>query len=139
MGCSFCTLLGQDTDPHLVTRNDSYALILDRAPVFAGHTLIVPTRHVSSLLEATDAETGLLLGAARHTGAALMAATGAAGFLLVANTIVSQSVPHLHLHVIPRRPGDGLRGFLWPRQRYGSDQELRAMAAAIRAALAVPG
>lgn len=131
-------MLDEGADPHLISRNQSYALILDRAPVFAGHTLIVPTRHVPSLLEATDAETGILLGAARHTGQAVMRATGATGFLLVANTIVSQSVPHLHLHVIPRRPGDGLRGFLWPRQRY-RDDEVHAMAAAIRSALAESG
>lgn len=128
-------MLAEGTDPFLVTRSERYALILDRAPVFAGHTLIVPTRHVPSLLEATDAETGVLLGVARRTGRALLRATGAAGFLLVANTIVSQSVPHLHLHVIPRRPGDGLRGFLWPRRRYRDDEEVRAMVDAIRQAL----
>lgn len=128
-------MIEEGTDPHLIAAAEDHALILDRAPVYAGHTLIVPRTHVPTLLDASDAETSVLLARARDVGRAVMTATGATGFLLLANTIVSQSVPHVHLHVVPRRHGDGLRGFLWPRRRYGCEEEVRAMASAIRDAL----
>ncbi len=97
---------------------------MDRAPVFLGHALVVPTAHVEHLLVADPEVVTEVMRRSQEVAIAAMDAYRADGILTVTNTIVSQSVPHLHVHVIARRRGDGLRGFLWPRKRYSSEDEL---------------
>lgn len=108
---------------------------LDNRPVFDGHTLVVPRQHFAVLAETPDYLLGPLLEAGRRVAAAQASALGAQGSFFALNEVVSQSVPHVHLHVVPRRFGDGLRGFLWPRHSYSSDEVAAKMAARLRAAI----
>ena len=112
---------------------------LDTRPVFPGHTLIVPRQHAATVMDLPARMLGPLLDAGRRVAAAQRAALGAEGTFFALNDVVSQSVPHVHLHVVPRRRGDGLRGFFWPRTRYHDDAEAAAVAAQLRLALPAAG
>jgi histidine triad (HIT) family protein len=108
---------------------------LDHRPVFPGHTLLIPRRHIETLPELPDDLLGPFFADARHIAAALEAGFGAHGTFVAINNRISQSVPHLHVHVVPRHRKDGLRGFFWPRTRYADDAEAAAVAARVRAAI----
>jgi histidine triad (HIT) family protein len=108
---------------------------LDRRPLFKGHTLVVPRVHHETLVDLPAELVAPVFGAARGVAAAMEEALGAAGSFVALNNRVSQSVPHLHVHVVPRNRKDGLRGFFWPRTRYADDAEQDAYAGRIRAAL----
>jgi histidine triad (HIT) family protein len=108
---------------------------LDHRPVFKGHVLVVPTAHVPTLADLPAARIGPFFAAVQRVATAVQAGLGAGGTFVAMNNTVSQSVPHLHVHVVPRTKGDGLRGFFWPRTRYASDAEAEEYAARIRAAL----
>jgi len=97
---------------------------------------VVPRRHVRTLRELDDPTRDVLMATVQRVDAAVEDATGAAGSFVAMNNVVSQSVPHLHVHVVPRNPKDGLRGFFWPRTRYSDDAERDAVADAMRVALA---
>lgn len=108
---------------------------LDRTPLFPGHTLVVPADHHQTLADVPAPTLGPLFTQVQRVSAAMEQALGAAGSFVAANNRISQSVPHLHVHVVPRNPKDGLRGFFWPRQRYVDDDEAAAVAARLRTAL----
>ena len=108
---------------------------LDNRPVFAGHCLVVPRAHVGTLPELPDHLVAPLFSAARLVAAAAVPGFGADGTFVGINNRVSQSVPHLHLHVIPRRFKDGLRGFFWPRRPYRDDAEAEECRAALATAI----
>ncbi len=108
---------------------------LDSRPVFKGHVLVVPRVHVQTLLELPTDLMVPLMATVQKVAAALAAAVGAEGTFVAMNNVVSQSVPHLHVHVVPRRRKDGLRGFFWPRTRYDDDAEAAAVALEIKRAL----
>jgi histidine triad (HIT) family protein len=108
---------------------------LDHRPLFPGHTLLVPRVHVETLGELDPGLVAPLFLAAQRLARAVEAALGAEGSFVALNNRVSQSVPHLHVHVVPRRKGDGLRGFFWPRQKYPSDAAMEETAAKLRATL----
>jgi histidine triad (HIT) family protein len=118
-----------------VFADDSYIGFLDIRPVFKGHVLVVPRAHIATLPELPGTEVGPYFGWVRDVSAALPAALGSQGTFVAANNVVSQSVPHLHVHVVPRTKGDGLRGFFWPRQKYDSDAEAADYASRISAVL----
>jgi histidine triad (HIT) family protein len=103
-------------------------------PVFEGHTLLVPRSHHETLADLPAELIEPLFANAQMLSRAVVDATGAVGTFVAMNNKVSQSVPHLHVHVVPRRPKDGLRGFFWPRRRYSSDDAMAAVAESIRAA-----
>src|SRR3954447_7053373 len=129
--CVFCGIVAGSVPAFRVVDVDDGAGFLDTGPVFKGHVLVVPRVHVEQL---TDLPADLLPGYFRlvqRVAAAVPAALGAQGTFVAVNNIVSQSVPHLHTHVVPRTKGDGLRGFFWPRHRYDSDEEATAVAASI--------
>jgi len=132
-GCTFCAIVAGETPAEVVLDEPGAVGFLDRSPLFAGHVLVVPRIHVVTLPEL--AEVGPYFEAVQRVAAALPRALGAQGSFVAINNIVSQSVPHLHTHVVPRTKGDGLRGFFWPRRKYG-DGEAAAVAAALRAELA---
>ena len=124
------------TRPAFVVLDEADLLgFLDARPVFEGHTLLIPRRHVSTIGELPADLLAPLLEAGRRVAAAQRAALGAEGTFFGLNDVVSQSVPHVHLHVVPRRRGDGLRGFFWPRTRYADDDAAAAVAGQLRAAL----
>jgi histidine triad (HIT) family protein len=119
--CIFDRVISGDVAAHVVFEDDAFVAFLDYRPVFDGHTLVVPRVHYPSLAETPEILLGPMLGLGRRVAAAQKAALGAEGAFFALNEIVSQSVPHVHLHVVPRRAGDGLRGFLWPRHRYETE------------------
>jgi histidine triad (HIT) family protein len=134
-GCVFCDVIDGSAEAHEVWRDEVAVAFLDRSPLFLGHTLVVPTRHVVTLPDLTVDEVGPLFERVRLIAAVMPSALDAAGTFVANNNVVSQSVAHLHVHVVPRRKGDGLRGFFWPRQRYAAG-EAEAIASRLRDALA---
>ncbi|HEX9031875.1 MAG TPA: HIT family protein [Streptosporangiaceae bacterium] len=133
--CIFCAIAAGETAAHLVRTDDQTVAFLDARPVFKGHVLVIPRAHHATLADLPDDLLEPFFGAVRLISAALPAALGAQGTFVAVNNVVSQSVPHLHGHVVPRTKGDGLRGFFWPRHRYADDAEATAYASRIRAAL----
>jgi histidine triad (HIT) family protein len=132
----FCVIAAGDQDAWKVWEDELLVAFLDSRPVFPGHTLVVPRAHHETLVDVPDELLVPLFGRARTIAAAMPKAMGADGSFVAINNNVSQSVPHLHVHVVPRRFKDGLRGFFWPRQKYASDAEAEGVAEAIRAAIA---
>lgn len=130
--CLFCAISQQETAGHVVLDEPELFAFLDNRPVFKGHTLLVPRRHVDTLLDLPEELHGPFLAAARRLARAMENALGAGGSFVAMNNRVSQSVPHLHLHVVPRTKGDGLRGFFWPRVKYASDEERESYGLRIR-------
>ena len=126
-----CSIVAGELDAAVVARTDEMVAFLDHRPVFKGHVLIAPVRHVDTLLDLPPELMAPLLETAQRIAAALGDALGCQGTFVAINNVVSQSVPHLHLHVVPRTKGDGLRGFFWPRTKYG-DGEMQAYAELIR-------
>ncbi|MDP9443845.1 MAG: HIT family protein [Actinomycetota bacterium] len=135
MGCLFCAIVAGDAPAHVVLDEPDVAGFLDARPVFKGHVLVVPRSHVDTLLDLPTTLMTPLLTATRRVAAALVDALGAQGSFVAMNNVVSQSVPHLHVHVVPRTRGDGLRGFFWPRTRYADDAEAAEYAARLRGTL----
>jgi histidine triad (HIT) family protein len=134
-GCIFDRVIDGGVQAHLVVDEPAFVAFLDHRPVFDGHTLVVPRTHYATLAETPEALLGPLLDVGRRVAAAQKKTLGAQGALFALNEVVSQSVPHVHLHVVPRRAGDGLRGFLWPRHRYENDEVAAGVAALLREAL----
>jgi histidine triad (HIT) family protein len=134
--CTFCAVVAGDVPAHRVLEDDGFVAFLDVRPLFPGHVLVVPRPHVETLADLPAADAGPLFERVRALAGVMEAALGAQGSFVAVNNRVSQSVPHLHVHVVPRTKGDGLRGFFWPRQRYGSDEEAAAVADRLRSALA---
>jgi histidine triad (HIT) family protein len=135
VGCVFCRILAGGTPAHVVLDEPGVLAILDIRPLFAGHVLVMPRAHHETLLDLPEDETAPLFGAVRRVARAVERARAADGSFVAINNRISQSVPHLHVHVVPRKKGDGLRGFFWPRVPYSSDAEAAAVAAEIRSAL----
>jgi histidine triad (HIT) family protein len=134
--CLFCGIISGATPAEVVWRTPDSIAFLDHRPLFPGHILLIPTRHVVTLADLPAAEVGPLFQAAQRLERAVETALEAEGTFIAINNIVSQSVLHLHVHIVPRRKGDGLKGFFWPRHKYESDEHLRGIAEKIRAALA---
>ena len=130
--CTFCRIVAGELPAHVVLDDERFLAFLDTRPLFAGHTLLVPRAHHETLLDLPAELHGPLLERTASLSRAVRDATGATGFFNAMNNVVSQSVPHLHMHVVPRRPKDGLRGFFWPRT---SLDDGAAVAEAIRAEL----
>lgn len=132
--CSFCAIVAEEVPAHIVLDADAAVAFLDVRPLFPGHVLVVPRHHVATLPDLTPDEVGPFFTEVRRLAAAVRDGLGADGTFVAMNNTVSQSVAHLHVHVVPRRFKDGLRGFFWPRQSYASDIEAAAVADRIRAA-----
>lgn len=130
-----CQIVRGEIDAAVVHRDDQVVAFLDHRPVFKGHVLVAPVTHVDTLLELPAGLMVPLLSTAQRVARALATALAAQGTFVAVNNVVSQSVPHLHVHVVPRSRGDGLRGFFWPRTRY-AEGEMAAVADQVRAALA---
>ena len=134
-GCRFCSIVAGETPAVIVLDTPEVVAFLDHRPLFPGHTLVAPRRHVETLRDLDDATRGVLFAEVQRVATAVQDAMGAEGSFVAMNNVVSQSVPHLHVHAVPRNRKDGLRGFFWPRSRYADDAEAEAAAASIRAAL----
>jgi histidine triad (HIT) family protein len=134
--CRFCAILAGDAPAQFVLDEPEVAAFLDVRPLFKGHVLVLPRAHYETLADLPARLIEPLFGWVQRISAAMPAAYGAEGSFVAMNNIVSQSVPHLHVHVVPRTKGDGLRGFFWPRGRYASDDEAAQYARRMRDALA---
>ncbi|HMB87180.1 MAG TPA: HIT family protein [Methylomirabilota bacterium] len=133
--CLFCQIARGQTPAARVLETETVIAFLDHRPLFPGHCLVIPREHVDTLGDLPGPLTGPLFEAAAAVARALEAGLGADGTFVAVNNRVSQSVLHLHVHVVPRRRGDGLRGFFWPRGRYESPAAMEETRARIAAAL----
>jgi len=130
-GCKFCQIIAGEIPAHFVLDTDEVVAFLDHRPLFPGHTLVLPRGHVETLADLPPDEVGPFFRQVQRVEAAVRTAMEAEGSFVAENNVVSQSVPHLHVHVVPRRRKDGLRGFFWPRTKYAGDGEMAAVAARI--------
>jgi histidine triad (HIT) family protein len=137
--CVFCDITGGVVASHVVLADDHAVAFLDARPVFKGHVLVAPREHAVTLADLPAAAVGPFFLRVQRVSAVMPAALDCQGTFVAANNIVSQSVPHLHVHVVPRTKGDGLRGFFWPRQRYASEEEAAGYASRLRSALTAAG
>jgi histidine triad (HIT) family protein len=135
--CVFCRIVAGEVPAHVVLDDEVCLAFLDVRPVFPGHVLLIPKAHHETLVDLPPDLVEPLFSRARLLAAAVPAAVDAVGSFVAVNNKVSQSGPHVHVHVVPRRPKDGLRGFFWPRQKYaGGEEEMASVAEAIRSAAA---
>ncbi len=134
--CLFCKIVRGELPAFVVLDEPHVLAFLDRSPVFHGHCLVVPREHIQTLPDLPQDLILPLFSAAQRIAAAVETALSADGTFVAMNNKISQSVPHLHVHVVPRRKKDGLRGFFWPRVKYGSDDDMNLVATALRQALA---
>jgi histidine triad (HIT) family protein len=131
-GCTFCDVVSGQIRSVIVFEDQDCLGFLDHRPLFPGHTLLVPKRHIETLIDLPDKLVSSLFSSAKLLTAAVQDACRAEGSFVAINNKVSQSVPHLHVHIVPRRKGDGLKGFFWPRFPYKSEEDKQAIAQAIR-------
>jgi len=132
--CVFCRIVTGEVPSDVVLETEDVVAFLDQRPVFKGHVLLVPREHVVTLPDLPARLRDPFLAAGQRLAAAMVDALGAQGSFVAVNNVVSQSVAHLHLHVVPRTKGDGLRGFFWPRTKY-AEGEAAEYAVRLRAAL----
>lgn len=135
--CLFCRIAAGDLQAEIVLQDEAAVAFLDHRPLFPGHTLLVPRKHTGNLHDLDAELIAPFFVSAQKLSRAVQTAMGAEGTFCAINNTVSQSVPHLHLHVVPRKRKDGLRGFFWPRVPYASVEEMRRVAQLIREALSV--
>ena len=133
--CLFCRIVAGEVPARLVYVDPNAIAFLDHRPLFLGHTLLVPRDHVETLVELPSKLVGPLFTAAQSLAQAVPHALGGEGSFVAMNNRVSQSVPHLHIHIVPRRKKDGLKGFFWPRTRYKDEEEMNAVGKKIAASL----
>ncbi len=119
--CPFCQIIRGEAQGHIVFEDDVSLAFLDRRPLFPGHCLLIPRVHYSTLVDLPTELVGPLFTAAQLLAQAVEQGLSAEGTFVAINNRVSQSVPHLHIHIVPRRKKDGLKGFFWPRQKYESE------------------
>jgi histidine triad (HIT) family protein len=134
----FCGIVAGSVPAFLVASEEAGLAFLDLRPVFRGHTLVIPRQHIETLTDLPVASIPGYFGLVQRVAAAVEQGLSVDGTFVAMNNKVSQSVPHLHTHVVPRRRKDGLRGFFWPRTKYESDLEATEVADKIRAAFTGP-
>jgi histidine triad (HIT) family protein len=133
--CVFCQIAEGAHEAPLVYEDGDTLAFLDHRPLFAGHTLVIPRRHVETLADLPAELLPAVFATAQLLARAIESGLGAKGTFVAINNRVSQSVPHLHVHVVPRNPKDGLRGFFWPRTRYDSPETMRRVQETLRGAI----
>jgi len=134
-GCKFCAIVDGGEHAHVVFEDEISVAFLDHRPLFPGHSLLVPRDHYETIWDLPDELMGPLFTNARTLSKAIREAMGSQGAFVALNNVVSQSVPHLHVHLVPRNRKDGLRGFFWPRRKYDGEGHMRETAASIREVL----
>jgi len=137
MSCLFCGIVSKEVDASIVFEDDISLVFLDHRPLFPGHCLLVPKTHFETLNDLPAELVGPLFTNVQMLTRAVELALEADGSFVAMNNRVSQSVPHLHVHIVPRRKKDGLKGFFWPRNKYESTAHLGEVQKSIKAAIAV--
>jgi histidine triad (HIT) family protein len=133
--CTFCRVRDGLLHSQIVLDEAGVLAFLDHSPLFPGHVLVIPRRHYRNLFELPVDEVGPIFATSQRLAKAVKAAMDADGIFIASNNGVSQSVDHFHIHVVPRNKKDGLRGFMWPRRKYDSDEHAAEVASSIRQAL----
>lgn len=137
--CPFCQIVRAIVSASVVFEDEQTLAFLDHRPLFPGHCLLIPRDHIETLIDVPPPLLTVLSANARLLAIAMETALGAQGAFVAINNRVSQSVPHLHVHVVPRTKGDGLKGFFWPRQKYRDSEHMeevrRAIASAMKTAI----
>jgi histidine triad (HIT) family protein len=133
--CLFCRIASGQVQAAVVFEDSELLAFLDHRPLFPGHTLVIPRQHYATMMDCPFEAASVLFRLATRLCMAMEDGLQAAGSFVAVNNRVSQSVPHLHIHVVPRRPKDGLRGFFWPRSRYRDDAEMESVRAALHSSL----
>jgi histidine triad (HIT) family protein len=133
--CGFCPIVSGESEAEIVFEDELSLAFLDFRPLFPGHSLLIPRAHHETLADLPDALIEPYFRNARLLSVAIREAMGAQGSFVAINNVVSQSVPHMHTHIVPRVRKDGLRGFFWPRRKYEDEAAMRAAADAVRAAV----
>ncbi|MBV8905507.1 MAG: HIT family protein [Acidobacteriia bacterium] len=133
--CAFCQITAGSLPASIVMQDDEALAFLDSRPLFPGHCLLVPKAHIETLADLPAASLGSFFSAVQLLSQAVQDASEAEGSFVAINNRVSQSVPHLHVHIVPRRKRDGLRGFFWPRGKYADDAQMEAVQSSIRKAV----
>ncbi|MFL5891885.1 MAG: HIT family protein [Solirubrobacterales bacterium] len=131
--CRFCAIASSVERAHVVFEDEVSLAFLDYRPLFPGHSLLIPREHHETIWDLPDELVGPLFANAKFLSGAIRTAMQSQGAFIALNNVVSQSVPHLHVHLVPRNRKDGLRGFFWPRRKYDSEEHMRETAAKIRA------
>jgi histidine triad (HIT) family protein len=134
--CVFCKIIAGEIPTAKVYEDEKTVVFLDNGPLFPGHCLVCPREHYDTLLDVPGSMMEPLFSTAQLMARAVEEGLGAAGSFLAINNKISQSVPHLHVHVIPRRPKDGMKGFFWPRRPYKDDEHMQETVDALRSAIA---
>lgn len=134
-GCTFCRIIRGEEKAYKVFEDDFSIVFLDIHPLFPGHCLVVPKEHYETLADLPDESIERIFKNAKLVSQAVEVALKADGSFIGINNKVSQSVPHLHIHIIPRRKGDGLKGFFWPRTRYKDEKELLEIQSMIKTSI----
>jgi histidine triad (HIT) family protein len=135
--CAFCKIVAEEVAAGTVWEDPATLVFLDHRPLFPGHCLVIPKMHYETLTDLPREKVGPLFGIVRLIATAVERAMDSDGSLVAINNRVSQSVPHLHIHVVPRRKKDGLRGFFWPRHKYASAAEMEQVRDRLRKAIAL--
>ena len=133
--CVFCGIAAGDVDAEIVLSGERTVAFLDHRPLFAGHVLLIPREHHATIEDLPPELLEPFFADARRLERAVRTAMGSQGSFMAINNVVSQSVAHLHMHVVPRNRKDGLRGFFWPRNPYEGPEQMTAAGEAIRAAM----
>lgn len=136
MACLFCGIVNGDVSASIVFQDDISLAFLDHRPLFPGHCLLIPKDHFETLSDLPAEFVGAFFENVQLLARAVELALEAEGSFVAMNNRISQSVPHLHVHIVPRRKQDGLKGFFWPRNKYQSDEEILAVQKSIQAAIA---
>jgi histidine triad (HIT) family protein len=131
MECKFCQIASKEVSSFVVFEDAISLAFLDYRPLFPGHTLLIPKQHYETLADLPADLIGPFFGNAQRLASAVERGMQTEGTFVAINNKVSQSVPHLHIHIVPRKKGDGLRGFFWPRQKYRDEAQMRDVEAAI--------
>ncbi|MGC1107571.1 MAG: HIT family protein [Candidatus Acidiferrales bacterium] len=134
--CAFCAIQDDAANCARVFEDENTFVFLDHRPLFPGHCLLITKRHIATLAELPSSLVHAVFDNVRMIAIAVRNATNTEGTFVAINNVVSQSVPHFHVHIVPRRKGDGLKGFFWPRKKYESDEQAAAVANAIREEIA---
>src|SRR5947209_496315 len=134
--CIFCKILSKTIEAPIVFEDEHALVFLDHRPLFPGHCLIIPKTHLETIQDLPDDVLAPLFSTARMLAVAMESGLRSDGTFVAANNRVSQSVAHFHIHVVPRRKGDGLKGFFWPRRKYKDEDEVKSVLAALQSAIA---
>lgn len=133
--CVFCQIVAGKVPAEIVVENNEALAFLDKSPLQHGHVLLIPKLHIETLDQLPPEQSGDFFKMTQMISMAVERGLDAEGTFIALNNKVSQSVPHIHMHIVPRKKGDGLKGFFWPRKKYTSDDHMTETASKIREAL----